>query len=143
MRSPSGYNKTGKCPHWTHSGNNMGCEVPGFSQWVEHTHNFTISFQMSTFVKMMDVVDAAIYERAQTLDPTPTVVIANTGIWGCQSPGMTRKTWVCGHEDVPDLRAFVRRWGPSGATSAPRSLRRALLIPQVNPGSLYRCGKRT
>ena len=33
--------------------------------------------------------------------------------------------------------------GPSRAKSAPRSLRRALLMPQVNPGSLYRCGKRS
>ena len=30
--------------------------------------------------------------------------------------------------------------GPSRAKSASRSLRRALLMPQVNPGSLYRCG---
>ena len=29
------------------------------------------------------------------------------------------------------------------AQSATRSLRRALLTPQVNPGSFYRCGKRT
>ena len=29
------------------------------------------------------------------------------------------------------------------APFASRSLRRALLMPQVNPGSLYRCGKRT
>ena len=33
--------------------------------------------------------------------------------------------------------------GPSRAQSAPRSLRPALLIPQVNAGSLYRRGKRT
>ena len=33
--------------------------------------------------------------------------------------------------------------GPSRAKSASRSLRRALLMPQVNTGSLYRCGKRT
>ena len=33
--------------------------------------------------------------------------------------------------------------GPSRAKSASRSLRRALLIPQVNTGSLYRCGNRT
>ena len=31
---------------------------------------------------------------------------------------------------------------PSRAKSALRSLRRALLMPRVNPGSLYRCGKR-
>ena len=31
--------------------------------------------------------------------------------------------------------------GPPRAQSAPRSLRRALLMPQVHPGSLYRCGK--
>ena len=33
--------------------------------------------------------------------------------------------------------------GPSGATSASRSLRRALLTPQVNAGSLYSCGRST
>ena len=32
--------------------------------------------------------------------------------------------------------------GPSRAKPASRSLRRVLLTPQVNPGSLYRCGKR-
>ena len=33
--------------------------------------------------------------------------------------------------------------GPSqpGTPFAPRSVRRALLMPQVHPGSLYRCGK--
>ena len=31
--------------------------------------------------------------------------------------------------------------GPSREKSASRSLRRALLMPQVNAGSLYRCGK--
>ena len=31
---------------------------------------------------------------------------------------------------------------PVKSTTAPRSLRRALLTPQVNPGSLYRRGKR-
>ena len=35
------------------------------------------------------------------------------------------------------------RPGPSRAKSASRSLRRALLTRQVNPGSRYRCGKRT
>ena len=38
---------------------------------------------------------------------------------------------------------LVRGVGPSRAKSASRSLRRALLMPQVNTGSLYRCGKRT
>ena len=33
--------------------------------------------------------------------------------------------------------------GPSRAKSVPRSLRRALLMPQDNTGSLIRCGKRT
>ena len=33
--------------------------------------------------------------------------------------------------------------GPSSPKPASRSLRRALLMPQVNTGSLYRCGKRT
>ena len=36
-----------------------------------------------------------------------------------------------------------REPGPCRAKSAPRSLRRALLMPQVHPGSLNRCGKRT
>ena len=35
------------------------------------------------------------------------------------------------------------KFGPSRANPAPRSLRRALLVPQVNTGALYRCGKRT
>ena len=34
-------------------------------------------------------------------------------------------------------------WGPSRAKSASRSLWRALLMSQVNTGSLYRRGKRT
>ena len=33
--------------------------------------------------------------------------------------------------------------GPSRAKSASHSLRRALLMPLANPGSRYRCGKRT
>ena len=33
--------------------------------------------------------------------------------------------------------------GPSRAKSVPRSLRRALLMPQDNTGSVIRCGKRT
>ena len=33
--------------------------------------------------------------------------------------------------------------GPSRAKSASRSLRSALLMPQVHPGSLHRCGNRT
>ena len=41
------------------------------------------------------------------------------------------------------LRGLRRVDGPSRAKSASHSLRRALLTPQVNPGSLYRCGKRT
>ena len=40
------------------------------------------------------------------------------------------------------VHVLRRRRGPSRAKSAPRSLRRALLIPQVNAGSLYRGGKR-
>ena len=43
----------------------------------------------------------------------------------------------------PGLEGFVLEAGPSREKSAPRSLRRALLMPQVNPGSLNRCGKRT
>ena len=38
-----------------------------------------------------------------------------------------------------DIRAMG---GPSRSKSASRSSRRALLMPQVNPGSRYRCGKR-
>ena len=34
-------------------------------------------------------------------------------------------------------------FGPSRAKTASRSLRRALLTPQVNTGSLYRCAKST
>ena len=38
---------------------------------------------------------------------------------------------------------FCGTVGPSRAQSASHSLRHALLTSQVNPGSLYRCGKRT
>ena len=45
------------------------------------------------------------------------------------------------HRVVRKTFAFV--WlGSSSAKSAPRSLRRALLMPQVNTESPYRCGKR-
>ena len=47
-------------------------------------------------------------------------------------------------ENFQSITAFqVSAYGPSRAKSASRSLRRALLTPQVNAGSLYRCGKRT
>ena len=42
----------------------------------------------------------------------------------------------------PAGRALRSHWGPSRAKSAFCSLRRALLMPQVNAGSLYRGGKR-
>ena len=46
------------------------------------------------------------------------------------------------HRVVRKTFAFV--WlGASRAQSASRSLRRALLMPQVNPGSRYCCGKST
>ena len=38
---------------------------------------------------------------------------------------------------------FTRLVRPEQNLFAPRSVRRALLMPQVNTGSLYRCGKRT
>ena len=41
------------------------------------------------------------------------------------------------------LRVQPPTVGPSRAKSASRSARRALLTPQVNPGSRYRCGSRT
>ena len=40
------------------------------------------------------------------------------------------------------VEGYARRRGPSRAQPASRSLRRALLTPQVNPGSRYHCGKR-
>ena len=47
------------------------------------------------------------------------------------------------HTDATTHQISNLSMGPSRAKSAPRSLRRALLMPQVNPGSLYRCGKGT
>ena len=38
---------------------------------------------------------------------------------------------------------LTQNYGPSRVKSASRSLRRALLMPQANTGSIYRCGKRT
>ena len=42
---------------------------------------------------------------------------------------------------ILEALCFLTDCGPSRAKSASRSWRRALLMPQVNPGSLYRCGK--
>ena len=41
------------------------------------------------------------------------------------------------------LTKIATKQGPSRAKSASRSVRRALLMSQANPRSLYRCGKRT
>ena len=46
-------------------------------------------------------------------------------------------------DQIAKARKAAIAAGPSRAKSAPRSLRRALLMPQANPGSRYRCGKRT
>ena len=44
----------------------------------------------------------------------------------------------------PVRRVSLLPGGPSSIPkNAPRSVRRALLMPQVNPGSLYCCGKST
>ena len=43
----------------------------------------------------------------------------------------------------PRCMAVFWTGGPSRAKSASQSLRRALLMPQVNPGSRYRCGRGT
>ena len=39
-----------------------------------------------------------------------------------------------------EMQHALKLRGPSSPKPASRSLRRALLTPQVNPGSLYRCG---
>ena len=44
---------------------------------------------------------------------------------------------------LKSCQALLSEAGPSGAKFAFCSLRRALLMPQVDPGSLYRRGKRT
>ena len=55
---------------------------------------------------------------------------------------LKRAEQVCGGEQGPvDLPARYAARPPD--QSASRSFRRALLTPQVNAGSLYRCGKRT
>ena len=46
-------------------------------------------------------------------------------------------------DDVDKFDAAFWGIGPSRAKSASHSLRRELLMPLVNPGSLCRCGKRT
>ena len=51
-------------------------------------------------------------------------------------------SWRCVYYD-PNAANLLSWAGPSRAKSAPRSLRSALLIPKVNTGSFYRCGKRT
>ena len=46
-------------------------------------------------------------------------------------------------KDASEKLVGPSRAQSSRAQSAPRSLRRALLTPQVNTGSCYRCGKST
>ena len=62
------------------------------------------------------------------------------------------KKFAWGTDELQPMSRHGKNWlfqgasiiGPSSrANSAPRSLRRALLTPQANTGSLYRCGKRT
>ena len=75
--------------------------------------------------------------RTVGIRPFPTAVLPEAALSHPSPRGVFRVAF----------RAVLGRWGsgdgPSRANYASRSLRRALLIPQVNPGSLYRCGKRS
>ena len=54
------------------------------------------------------------------------------------------RSWPLSHVVHPEGSAYscmTEMPRPVRANSAPRSLRRALLTPQVNPGSRYRCGR--
>ena len=48
-----------------------------------------------------------------------------------------------GYRYSTNATQYLYPFGPSGAKSASCSVRRALLMPQIKTGSLYRCGKRT
>ena len=61
---------------------------------------------------------------------------------GAGGPGRARRTAARARSHVHTGRDGGRG-GPSRARSASRSVRRALLTPQANPGSRYRCGKST
>ena len=58
-------------------------------------------------------------------------------------------TWLEAHVEPPSARPAGAGCATHAGTARPqaksasRSSRRALLTPRVNPGSLYRCGKRT
>ena len=76
-----------------------------------------------------------------------------------QEPTLPRHAWTLNMDAVDGATDDSYRYNPwrapgfapvvdpcgqaRRAKSAPRSLRRALLMPQVNAGSLYRCGQRT
>ena len=68
------------------------------------------------------------------------------------APNCTTKVWIVGGEerigvfalrDIPADTELTIDYCPSRAKSAPRSLRRVFLMPQVNPGSLQCCNERT
>ena len=67
----------------------------------------------------------------------------------CHGPGFGERAILSSHPGTTVFRrsqvllGLHQPQGPPRTLLAPRSLRRALLTPQANPGSLYRCGKRT
>ena len=56
--------------------------------------------------------------------------------------GLTPLELAANHNRTQSVKALVRHGGPSSQNPLARRLR-ALLIPQANPGSRYRCGKDT
>ena len=107
----------------------------------------------STMGEGRDKVDAGTEERY--LNQSWGVIFGQDGAESATGTARTRATTSLGH--LLTRSSFygggshgaapsrTSQWysvdlGPSRAKSAPRSLRRVLLMPQVNPASRYRCG---
>ena len=86
----------------------------------------TSSFVMGTHSLYIPLRDSAAVISA-------VLVNKNADAVGAPLPFLLHPTFGCNFADHR----------PSRAKSASRSVRRALLTPQVNPGSRYRCGTRT
>ena len=48
-----------------------------------------------TLVRVRVRVAGAAQARVAALSPVPEVLVLNTGIWGCQSPGKKRSNMMC------------------------------------------------
>eukprot|EP00976_Prorocentrum_cordatum_P076087 1182152-Prorocentrum_minimum.AAC.2 len=105
------------CPDEPLSGidKRAGCWLPGFVQWRSQARNLTVGYQFVSWVKMLPITNEKIRQRLSETFPTPDVVVLNTGVWGCQSPGpddvgLGRPSELCSEGDRADFLEFLQRW---------------------------------